>query len=92
MGALLDLSALSLCQLAWVQEVANSYATDVDAQEKISHLAIQSPDDAGFELHQGLIRKHNKLWIGNNTAMCTKLISTLDDSIVGDHLGNTTTY
>lgn len=30
-GAALHIVALSLCQVAWVQEVANSYAKDVDA-------------------------------------------------------------
>lgn len=42
-GAALDVAALSLCQPTWVQEVANSYATDADAQEKLTQLAVHSP-------------------------------------------------
>lgn len=91
-GVSLDLSALSLCQPTWVQEVANSYATDTHAQELLSRLAIQSPDDVRFELHQGLIRKQNRLWIGNNAALRTKLISALHDRAVCGHSSTTSTY
>lgn len=91
-GAALNLDALSICQPAWVQEVANSYATDADAQERLARLAIRSPDDEGFELYKGLIRKQERLWIGKNTALRTKVISALHDSAVGGHSGATATY
>lgn len=68
-GAALDVAALSLCQPTWVQEVANSYATDADAQEKLTQLAVHSPDEDAFELHKGLIRRKDRLWIGSNTAL-----------------------
>uniref|UniRef100_A0A8R7RBD8 Reverse transcriptase domain-containing protein n=1 Tax=Triticum urartu TaxID=4572 RepID=A0A8R7RBD8_TRIUA len=88
----LNLDALSIYQPAWVQEVANSYATDADAQERLARLAIISPDDDGFELYKGLIRKQDRLWIGKNTTLRTKIISALHDSAVGGHSGTTATY
>uniref|UniRef100_A0A453IXZ7 Reverse transcriptase domain-containing protein n=1 Tax=Aegilops tauschii subsp. strangulata TaxID=200361 RepID=A0A453IXZ7_AEGTS len=91
-GAALSVAALSLCQPAWVQEVANSYATDATAQEMMSRLAIHSPDEEGFEVHKGLIRRGDRLWIGSNTALCTKLISAFHDSAVGGHSGITATH
>lgn len=91
-GATLNLHALSICQPAWVQEVANSYATDADAQQRLARLAIHSPDDDGFELYKGLIRKQERLWISKNTALRTKIISALHDSAIGGHSGATATY
>ncbi|XP_048527388.1 uncharacterized protein LOC125506673 [Triticum urartu] len=91
-GASLNLDALSICQPAWVQEVANSYATDAEAQDRLARLAIHSPDDDGYELYKGLIRKQERLWIGKNTALRTKIISALHDSAVGGHSGAMATY
>jgi hypothetical protein len=91
-GHLLTANALSICQPGWIQEVVNSYANDVEAQELLAQLAVQSPDEQGFTLHQGVIRHHGKLWIGENTALRTKLISALHNSAVGGHSGSTATY
>jgi hypothetical protein len=68
-----------------MQEVANLYATDPDAQALLTKLAIHSPDEEGYELQQGIIRVRGRLWIGANTALQTKLISALHDSAVGGH-------
>jgi hypothetical protein len=60
----------------WVQEVTNSYATDSHAQALLVQLALHSPNDQGFSLHQGLIRQGNQIWVGENSALRTKFIST----------------
>lgn len=91
-GHLMTANALSLCQPSWVQEVVNSYETDVEAQDLLVRLAIQSPDEQGYSLHHGLIRYKGKLWIGENSALRTKLISALHNSAVGGHSGSTATY
>lgn len=91
-GHLLSVNALSVCQPLWMQEVANSYATDSEAQALLARLAVHSPDEDGFELHRGVIRVRGKLWIGANTALQTKLISALHDSAIGGHSGTTATY
>lgn len=90
-GKQFDVAALSTCQPTWVQEVANSYETDADAQERLQQLAVHSPDD-GYELYRGLIRRHGRLWIGANTATRTKLIAAMHNSAVGGHSGSTATY
>lgn len=86
-GNRLDLAALSACQLAWVQEVSNSYETDADAQALLQQLALHNPDDDGFELHRGLIRRQGRLWVGANSALRTKLLSALHNSVCGWTLG-----
>jgi hypothetical protein len=60
-GHLLSANALSMCQPTWVQEVANSYAIDSEAQALLAKLALHSPDEDGFDLHHGLIRVRGKL-------------------------------
>jgi transposase InsO family protein len=91
-GHLLSVNAPSVCQPLWMQKVANSYATDSEAQALLARLAVHSPDEDGFELHRGVIRVRGKLWIGANTALQTKLISALHDSAIGGHSGTTATY
>jgi hypothetical protein len=91
-GHLMTANALSICQPMWLQEVANSYETDDVAQNLLTRLAVHSPNEEGYSLHQGLIRFHNRLWIGANTALQTKLISALHQSVVGGHSGITVTY
>lgn len=59
-STVMQLAAFSEVQPAWVQEVINSYATDSEAQELITHLLIQNPDENGFSLKQGIIRREGK--------------------------------
>lgn len=41
---LMAIQAVSSVQPAWIQEVLNSYATNVQAQQLLQRLAITSPD------------------------------------------------
>jgi hypothetical protein len=75
-----------------VQEILNAYVTDKEAQDLLAQLALASPNEQGFSLQQGIIRKGNQIWIANNSALQTKLISTLHDSVVGGHSGGEATY
>nr|XP_020156465.1 uncharacterized protein LOC109741791 [Aegilops tauschii subsp. strangulata] len=54
-GKQFEVAALSACQLARVQEVINSYATDADAQELLHQLTLHNPDEHGYELYRGTI-------------------------------------
>jgi hypothetical protein len=53
----------------------------------MSQLLLHSPDEQGFYLYQGVIRKGSQIWIANNTALRTKFIVALHDSVVGGHSG-----
>lgn len=89
---LLAIQAMSTVQPQWLQEVPNSYATDIQAQHLLAQLAIVSPDDKGFSLDNGIIRKHNLIWVGHNSALQTKLISAFHSSALGGHSGVNATY
>jgi hypothetical protein len=91
-GHLLAIQACSSAKPAWLQEIINSYATDADAQRRLTELAIASPDEHGYELTQGLIRRNGRIWVGSNSALQTKIISALHASAVGGHSGAQATY
>jgi hypothetical protein len=56
-------------QSAWLQEVLNSYVTDAEAQQRLTELAVTSPDDHGYTLVQGVIHLRGRVWIGANSAL-----------------------
>jgi hypothetical protein len=91
-GMAMAISTVTELQPVWIQEVTNSYVTDLQAQQLLQKLAVHSPDEAGFSLHQGVIRKQQQIWIGQNSALRTKVISAFHDSVVGGHSGITATY
>lgn len=91
-GHLYTITAVLTCQPMWMQEVMNSYQTDQSALDRLARLAVHSPDEHGYSLDQGLIKYQGRLWIGNNSALQTKLISALHSSAVGGHSGVRATY
>lgn len=91
-GHCMALQAVSEVQPLWIQEVINSYVIDEEAQQLMSQLLLHSPDEQGFSLYQGFIRKGSQIWIANNTALRTKIIVALHYSVVGGHSGGQATY
>jgi hypothetical protein len=89
---LMALSQVYEVQPIWVQEVLNSYETNMEAQELKTQLLIQSPNEQGYNLHQGIIRRNGVIWIGDNYALRTKLITALHDNAAGGHSGVHATY
>ena len=53
---------------------------------------MHSPNAQGFTLHDGVIRFNGRIWVGNNSAVQTKIISALHSSAVGGHSGQLATY
>jgi hypothetical protein len=89
---LMAIQAVSEVQPVWLQEVLNSYITDLDAQDLLVRLAIKSPDEHGFSLQQGVIKYKEKVWIARNSALQTRIIAALHSSVIGGHSGTQTTY
>jgi hypothetical protein len=55
----MTLALVSEVQPVWLQEILNSYATDLQAQQLLQKLVIQSPDEDGYFLQQGVVGDHN---------------------------------
>lgn len=89
---LMTIQSVSKIQPIWIQEVSNSYATDPNAQTLLAQLAIHSPNEQGYSLHDGIIRLGSQIWIAENSALRTKLIAALHASALGGHSGIQPTY
>jgi hypothetical protein len=91
-GHLLATQSASVCKPAWLQEVLNSYTTDPHSTALLQELAVHSLNGQGFSLDHGLIKYKGRLFIGENLALQTKLISSLHDSAIGGHSGVQASY
>ena len=68
-GHLMAVQSVSASQPMWLQEILNSYMTDPHAQQLLVRLAVTSPTQDGYSLHQGLIRFQGKIWVACNSAL-----------------------
>jgi hypothetical protein len=90
--SLLQIQACSELKPAWIHEVVNSYVTDAQAQELLTQLAVASPNEQGYTLHQGIIRIGSRIWVDNNSALSTKLIEAFHSTALRGHSGVQATY
>ena len=91
-GHLMALQSVSVATPKWMQEVLNSYHTDPMAHSLLQSLSITSPDDKGYSLDNGIIKHKNHIWLGQNSALRTKVIASLHASPIGGHSGIQSTY
>jgi hypothetical protein len=80
---LMQIQSFSKITSLLIHEVINTYANDPHAQELLAQLAVTSPNAQGYSLHQGIIRQGEQIWIGDNSALRTKLISTFHSTALG---------
>lgn len=86
-----DISALSVVKPVWLQDIQAGYQQDHQALQLLTELSVQSP--LGFyTLQDGLIRYKGRVWIGSNSALQAKILSSLHNSAVGGHSGLEVTY
>jgi hypothetical protein len=78
-----NINAITTMVPVWVQEVVNSYHTDSQAAALLQELAVHNPNDKGYSLSECVIRYKDKIWVGQNFALQTKLISAFHSSAIG---------
>ena len=61
LGAVSHLCVISSVQLAWMQELLESYEEDVEAQNIVSQLFLDPNAKLGYQLESGLIKFQGKL-------------------------------
>lgn len=81
-----------MVQPQWIEEMINSYAVDPHAQWLLAELVVHSPNSPGYSLKEGLIRYNDKIWVGSNAGLQTKLIQAFHSSPIGVHSGIAATY
>jgi hypothetical protein len=84
-GMHMSLNDMFVVLPVWGFEVVKSYHGDASATALLQELAIASPNASGYSLSEGVIRFQNRIWIGPNSALQTKLISSFHASALGGH-------
>jgi hypothetical protein len=87
-----QLNVVSTIVPVWVQLVLNSYQTNTSASALLQDLAITQSCDLGNILVDGVIKYQNRIWVGSNSALQTKLIASFHSSTLGGHSGIQPTY
>jgi hypothetical protein len=85
-----DLSALSVVKPLWLQEVQASYI-DPQSVQLLAGLSVSSPQGF-YTLQDGLIRYKNRIWVGYDVQLQTKILVALHSSAIGGHSGYEVTY
>lgn len=85
-------AALSSCEPQWLLEVVGGYQFDEHSSSLVAKLAIDPHAVPEFTLQQGLLRYKNRIWIGNNPQLQSKLLMAFHSSPVGGHSGVPVTY
>jgi hypothetical protein len=68
------------------------YSDDSETKKLWTELSITGTNSDGFELKQGVIRKHGRVWVGGNTLAQQHILQALHDSGIGGHSGTLATY
>ena len=85
------LAAVSVVKLVWLEEVVQGYITDEHTQKLITALAL-GKEIPHFTLRDGLVRFKQRVWLGTNVELQTKVITALHASALGGHSGFPVTY
>jgi len=85
-------AAISSVTPQWIQEVLDSYTNDVTAKALLSKLSIDPNSVPGFSLRQGILRYHDRIWVGADLILQQKLMHACHSSAIGGHSGFPATY
>lgn len=76
----------------WVTEVRSSYDNDIKCKDIMAQTVVSNQAIPNYSFNNGIIRYKNKIYIGTNTALKNKLLSTFHTSELGGHSGGRATY
>ena len=71
----------------WLETVGEGYLQDPQAKELLSELSLTGSNDKGFQLVQGIIKHHDRVWLGGNKEAHQVIMLSLHASGVGGHSG-----
>jgi transposase InsO family protein len=87
-----ECAAITVSSPRWLTEIQQNYQQDSQAMKLLTELTAGSGTSGNYTLQSGLIKYKGRLWLGNNSALQQKVISSLHDSAVGGHSGFPVTY
>lgn len=85
-----DLFAISSATPVWLQQVISGYQDDPEALKLLASLAVK--ESFPYCLQDGLIRYKGRVWLGNNSALQSKVVAALHFGALGGHSGFPVTY
>jgi hypothetical protein len=74
----LECTAITMAIPKWMEEVISSYETDEDCKKKLQELAIDPSCHTNYTLTSGVLRYKNRVVIGQNLDLCSKLLAIQD--------------
>lgn len=86
------LSAISMCQPVWLDEVKASYANNMQAQKIIQMLTQNSDPKKRFIMREGIIYFRDRIWLAGAAQVQLKILRAFHDSSIGGHSGFPVTY
>ncbi|WVZ95539.1 LOW QUALITY PROTEIN: hypothetical protein U9M48_041292 [Paspalum notatum var. saurae] len=84
--------ALSAAVPSWLADVSDGYQHNFAAQSLIAKLTVASDSVPHFTFRDGVLRYKNRIWLGNNLPLQSKILSEFHSSPVGSHSGFPVTY
>jgi hypothetical protein len=84
--------AVSSCTPQWLTNIMDSYSHDDMSREIIAKLAVDAAAVPHYSWHDGLLRYKNRIWVGSDIPLQTRLIEAFHSMAVGGHLGIPVTY
>jgi hypothetical protein len=87
-----DLQALSTVVPQWLLDVQASYDHDAEAQSLLSRLSVDPAAVPHFTLKVGLLRYKDRIWLGADESLQSKIVSALHCSTIGGHSSILATY
>lgn len=69
-----------------------SYSQDAEIQSLLEKIATGDTSVQEFTVHDGLIKKGGKIWLGSDTTLKRTILRSVHDSAVGGHSGVRATY
>jgi hypothetical protein len=61
-----EVVALSKCIPSWVQKLRDGYADHAEDKQLLTELAVNTQNEKGFALKDGVIKFQERVWVGHN--------------------------
>jgi len=86
-----ELSAFTMAQPVWLQDLQASYQNNEEAQHLLTSLLLK-PNQDKFSLHQGIIKYNGRIWLAHVASLQQQVMEALHAGPIGGHSGFLVTY
>lgn len=84
--------AITVSTPRWMELVVEEYHNHPQTKQLLASLCLNPEGEDGFQLVNGVIRFHGKIWLGHHPEAQQSVLLALHNSGVGGHSGITATY